>query len=96
MFDANDRSGKKSVVVEKEDNLENSARKSKKTDSQFETTGYELIEQSKWPEKCVIEAIELELELAESQLASRMSRKKEYKQKLIEITQANERKWLLK
>ena len=44
----------------------------------------------------LINAIELELELAESQLASRMSRKKEYKQKLIEITQANERKWLLK
>ena len=44
----------------------------------------------------LIKAIELELELAESQLASRMSRKKEYKQKLIEITQANERKWLLK
>ena len=44
----------------------------------------------------LIKTIELELELAESQLASRMSRKKEYKQKLIEITQANERKWLLK
>ena len=46
--------------------------------------------------KHLTKAIELELELAESQLASRMSRKKEYKQKLIEITQANERKWLLK
>ena len=43
-----------------------------------------------------MEVIELELELAESQLASRMSRKKEYKAKVIEITQANERKWLLK
>lgn len=43
-----------------------------------------------------MEVIELELELAESQLASRMSRKKEYRQKVIEITQANERKWLLK
>ena len=46
--------------------------------------------------KRLMEVIELELELAESQLASRMSRKKEYKAKVIEITQANERKWLLK
>ena len=47
-------------------------------------------------QKNVTGVIELELELAESQLASRMSRKKEYKQKVIEITQADERKWLLK
>ena len=33
MFDANDRSGKKSQVAEREDNLENSGLKSKKTDS---------------------------------------------------------------
>ena len=95
MFDVNDRSGKKTQMVERDNNLENSERK-KVPESQFETTGYELIEQSKWSEKRLMEVIELELELAESQLASRMSRKKEYKAKVIEITQANERKWLLK
>jgi len=40
--------------------------------------------------------LELELELAESQLASRLSRKKEYKQRVQELTHANERKWLVK
>ena len=43
MFDVNDRSGKKSQMVERDNNLENSERK-KVPESQFETTGYELIE----------------------------------------------------